>query len=206
MTKKAWGSAVRNREELFELKRQAVLHTAARMIQRRGYEQTSLADIADELSIGKTTIFYYFQSKAEIVRELLRIGVEVFLDPAVHPEDYPQVPGLNGAQRMERFLRRCVRNLCIDTGGCLLTTPREVLDSDTRAQFHIRSRAVDDMGRAILRDGIADGSIGACDVPTTYAMIGGALRHIPTLHESHKNSAAELADSAVYLLMRGLQL
>lgn len=204
MAKKAWGSVVQDREEQFELKRQAVLHTAAAMIQHRGYQQTSLADIAEALNIGKTTIFYYFGSKAEIVRELLRIGADAFIDPTIHPEDYPEVPGLSGAQRMERFLRRCVRTLCSDTGGCLLTVPREVLDPDTRAEFQARGRAVDDIGKAILRDGIADGSIGACDVSATYAMIGGALRHIPTLYDSGKSSPEELTNGVVRLLMRGL--
>jgi hypothetical protein len=32
LNKRAWGSAVQNREEIFDLKRTAVLNTAARLI------------------------------------------------------------------------------------------------------------------------------------------------------------------------------
>ena len=205
MARKAWGAAVQNREELFELKRQAVLRTAAVMIRRRGYETLSLGGIADELQISKPTVYYYFRNKSEIVLEILRLAVDEMLDGENYPEDDPNAPGLNGAQRLERFLRRCVRILGEDAGSCLLSMPREMLEPEIQAQFLAKGRPVDTMAEGILRSGIEDGSLTSCDTSATYLMIAGALRYIPTLHFDQKIPIASLANSLVHLLMGGLR-
>jgi AcrR family transcriptional regulator len=205
MARKAWGTGVQNREEQTELKRQAVLRTTASMIRRLGYDKVTLSDVADELNISKPTIYYYFRSKTEILRELLEMAVDTFLDPFDHPEDYPRAGGLTGAQQMARFLRRCARSLDSDIGSCLLTLPRELLDEETRAQFRQKARPVDDMGRAILKDGVEDGSIAPCDVPATYQIMTGALHHIPAMHFDQGISIELLSEIYVALLMRGIE-
>jgi len=205
MARRAWGEAVQNREEQFELKRQAVLRTAAVMIRKRGFERLSLGDIADELQVSKPTVYYYFRNKEEILREILQLAVDQFLDATDHPEDFPDLPQLSGAARLERFLRRCVRILGEEIGSCLLSTPREVLDEDTRRQFEEKGHPIDELVEGIIRDGARDGSLKPCDVPATYLMIVGSLRFIPTLHFDQQYSTALLADSLVNLLMIGLR-
>lgn len=205
MSSNPWGATVPTQREQFEIKRQAILCTAARMIRLRGYEQTLLGDVADELKISKPTVYYYFRNKGEIVRELLETGVNAFLDPNDHPEDFPEVGGLTGADRLERFLRRSVRGLCVETGSCLMTTPREILDAETRQLFHVKQRPVDNMGCDILRSGIADGSIADCDVPSIYLMIIGAMRHIPFMHFERGVPVKFLADTLVQMVMSGLR-
>src|ERR1700761_3069940 len=104
MARRRWGEAVPNREEQFELKRAAVLRTAARLIRRRGYENVSLGDIADELHIAKPTVYYYFKNKDEVVRALLALALAAFFDQTEHPEDDPRAPGLTGAPQLERLV------------------------------------------------------------------------------------------------------
>jgi AcrR family transcriptional regulator len=205
MARKAWGTGVQNREEQSELKRLAVLRTTASMIRRLGYDKVTLSDVADELNIAKPTIYYYFRSRTEILRELLQMAVDTFLDPLDHPEDYPRLGGLTGAQQMARFLRRCARSLDSDIGSCLLTLPREVLDEETRAQFRQKVHPVDGMGRAILKEGVEDGSIVSCDVPATYLIMTGALRHIPTMHFDQGIPIESLTETYVALLLRGIE-
>jgi AcrR family transcriptional regulator len=200
-----WGAVVPSFREQFQLKRQVILRTAAHLIRLRGYEQTSLSDIADELKIAKPTVYHYFRSKGEIVRELLEIGVGRFSDPAIHPEDFPDAPGLSGAEKLERFLRRCVRTLCIETGGCLMTTPPEVLDAESRHQYDLHCRPIDNMGQEIIRSGIADGSFIPCDVPSVYLLIAGAFRYVPKLHFERGVPIASVADSVVQMVMGGLR-
>src|SRR5688572_16232067 len=78
--KRAWGDAIQNRDEQFEMKRQVVLRTAARTYSKRGFYETTLTDIADELNISKPTLYYYFKSKDEILFECHRIGIEAITD------------------------------------------------------------------------------------------------------------------------------
>jgi AcrR family transcriptional regulator len=190
---------------LFEQKRQAVLHTAARLFRRHGYERMSLTDVAEVLHISSATVYYYFSNKNEIFREILEAGVGAFLNPGEHPEDYPAADiGLSGAERLERFLRRCARTICTDFGSCLLTTLREALDPDIQSDFHAKSREADDLGREILRQGIEDGTLVACEVHPTYLMIIGALRFISALHFDQGVTVQTISDSLVNMTMRGL--
>jgi AcrR family transcriptional regulator len=54
--------------------RQAVLDAAARLFARRGYAGTNLSDIAAEAGIKTGSLYYHFDSKDELVGEVLRFG------------------------------------------------------------------------------------------------------------------------------------
>lgn len=61
--------------------RRAILDTAARMFRQDGYAATSLRDIAAACGIRAASLYHHFESKDQIVAEVLRIGVEqVFED------------------------------------------------------------------------------------------------------------------------------
>jgi AcrR family transcriptional regulator len=55
-----------------EALRRTVLQAAAKLFAQRGFGGTNLQDIADSLGISRPTLYYYFQSKEEILSSLLR--------------------------------------------------------------------------------------------------------------------------------------
>jgi AcrR family transcriptional regulator len=201
LSKRAWGAAVQNREEIFDLKRTAVLNTAARLVKTRGYENVSLVDIADELHIAKPTLYHYFKSKGELVRELFAIATGAFLDPAQNPEDYPVINGLSGAEQLERFIRRAARIVVEDIGSSLVTLP---VRGDELNALQPDGQRVRRMAEKILGTGIEDGSIVACDIETTYQFLLGALRHLPVWFAGSNRSFADVSDALVDLVMRGI--
>jgi AcrR family transcriptional regulator len=194
LAKRAWGTAVQNREEQFDLKRAAVLNTAARPIKERGYENVSLADIADELHIAKPTLYHYFNSKRDLVRELFALAIGQFLDPADHPEDHPFALGLNGAQKLERYIRRAARIVVDDIGSSLVTLPAS---SPETGAAQPNSQAVQVMAVKIIRSGIADGSLSPCDVEANYHFIVGTLRHLPFWFAGGNRTLKDVSDTLV---------
>jgi AcrR family transcriptional regulator len=204
-SRRAWGDTLQKADEQFELKRRAILTTAAQIIRRRGYSQTSLADIAEALHVSKPTIYYYFRNKDEIILELLRTTVEIILDPEDHPEDYPNVPGLSGAERLERYLRRIVRMIADDLLGCLLTTPKEMLNPSTLHEYDVCAPRVERMGEGIIQDGIDDGSIAPCDPRATHLFIVGALSFLPNWRHPEAYPGDALADLFVNFAMQGMR-
>jgi AcrR family transcriptional regulator len=204
-SKRAWGNTLQKPDEQFELKRGAILRSAAQIIRRRGYSQTSLADIADDLHVSKPTIYYYFRNKDEIILELLRTSVETILDPADHPEDYPNAPGLTGAERFERYLRRIVRLVADDMLGCLLTTPKEMLNPTTLHEYDVCAPMVEKMAEQIIRDGIEDGSIAPCDPRATHLFIVGALSFLPNWRHPEAYPGNTLANLFVEFAMQGMR-
>jgi AcrR family transcriptional regulator len=62
----------RNNERVVEPDtRQRILNAAAKLFSERGFDGTSVRDIATELGIANPSIYYHFKSKADILTELL---------------------------------------------------------------------------------------------------------------------------------------
>jgi len=205
MTKRAWGAAIQNREEKFELKRRAVLLSAARIMRRTGFGALSLGDIAVDLNVAKPTIYYYFRNKEEIVRELMEIAVVAFQDPSEFPADFPDEAGLTGEQQFERFVRRAVRITNDGAGACLITVYPSQLAPELRRDLDAIGRPISDWCVRILRTGIADGSIRPCDPFTIYGFMIYGLRGIPMLVEAGGGTSEEIADKVVSLLAHGIR-
>jgi AcrR family transcriptional regulator len=203
MTKRAWGATIQNREEKFELKRRAVLQSAARLIRRMGYDPLSLGDIAVDLHVAKPTIYYYFKNKEEIVRELMILSVATFLDGADHPEDYPDVPGLTGAQAFERFIRRAVRVTANDIGASLFVLYPNQLPSAMQRELDEIGRPIVNWAERVIRHGMADGSLRDCDPIVAYNFAMNGLRVVPILMDLHRGTPEALADAVIDLLMNG---
>src|SRR5260221_457584 len=50
-----------------EVRRDEIMKRAARLFEKKGYSQTSVGDIAQEVGMSKPTIYHYFHSKEEIL-------------------------------------------------------------------------------------------------------------------------------------------
>ena len=71
MSVEQWTDVVESREEQRKKKRQAVIEAGAALFVEKGFEGTSLDDIASKLGITKRTIYYYVQSKDDILMEVM---------------------------------------------------------------------------------------------------------------------------------------
>ncbi|CAM5676147.1 TetR family transcriptional regulator [Mycolicibacterium aubagnense] len=54
-----------------EQTRDEVLRTARRLFAERGYDGTSLQQIADAMSVTKANVYYYFRTKEVLLQALL---------------------------------------------------------------------------------------------------------------------------------------
>jgi len=61
------GSDRRTRKR--EARREQVYETAMRLFVERGYDNTTMEDIADEADVARTTVFNYFERKSALVQE-----------------------------------------------------------------------------------------------------------------------------------------
>lgn len=58
-------------------KKQSIYETAAKLFGEKGFEGTSLDEVAEKAGVAKGTIFYHFQSKEELFSALIKEGIEV---------------------------------------------------------------------------------------------------------------------------------
>jgi AcrR family transcriptional regulator len=65
--------------------RQEILRTAARLFQQRGYDATSMNDVAAALKLSKGGLYHHFQSKDEILYEIMNHAMEITQERVVNP-------------------------------------------------------------------------------------------------------------------------
>jgi TetR/AcrR family transcriptional regulator, cholesterol catabolism regulator len=65
--------------------RQEILRTAARLFQQRGYDATSMNDVAAALKLSKGGLYHHFQSKDEILFEIMNHAMEITQERVVAP-------------------------------------------------------------------------------------------------------------------------
>ena len=81
--------------------RQEILRTAARLFQQRGYDATSMNDVAAALKLSKGGLYHHFQSKDEILFEIMNHAMEITQERVLSP-----VRGIAGAEERLRALIR----------------------------------------------------------------------------------------------------
>jgi TetR/AcrR family transcriptional regulator, cholesterol catabolism regulator len=65
--------------------RQEILRTAARLFQQRGYDATSMNDVAAALRLSKGGLYHHFQSKDEILYEIMNHAMEITQERVLNP-------------------------------------------------------------------------------------------------------------------------
>ena len=65
--------------------RQEILRTAARLFQQRGYDATSMNDVAGALKLSKGGLYHHFQSKDEILFEIMNHAMDLTQERVVDP-------------------------------------------------------------------------------------------------------------------------
>ena len=65
--------------------RQEILRTAARLFQQRGYDATSMNDVAAALKLSKGGLYHHFQSKDEILFEIMDHAMQITEERVLNP-------------------------------------------------------------------------------------------------------------------------
>jgi|SRR5450432_1551959 TetR/AcrR family transcriptional regulator, cholesterol catabolism regulator len=65
--------------------RQEILRAAARLFQQQGYDGTSMNDIAEALNLSKGGLYHHFQSKEEILFNLMSHAMDITEQQVIAP-------------------------------------------------------------------------------------------------------------------------
>src|SRR5262249_36797085 len=65
--------------------RQEILRTSARLFQQQGYDGTSMNDVASALKLSKGGLYHHFQSKDEILFELMNHAMDITEERVIAP-------------------------------------------------------------------------------------------------------------------------
>lgn len=184
------------------LKREAVIHAAARAFNERGYHNTSLDDIAAALEVTKPTIYYYVENKEQLLFACFCAGlapIRAAFDDARASDEPARV-------RLRSVLLRYAQAIASEFGWCMVRAEDQDLSAQMRAHVKSLKSEIDQGIRRLLREGINDGSIGACDPKMTAFALAGALNWIAHWYRDNQpQSAPQIANAFVALFESGLR-
>ena len=194
--------AVRHRRPRdHDLKRDAVVRAAAQEFNARGYHNTSLDDIATALGVTKPTVYYYVANKEQLLFECFREGLQRIREVviAVERSDRP------ARERLNTVLRGYATAVASEYGWCMVRAHEHDLGSELGRQINVLKSEIDLGLRRLLREGVADGSIGPCDPKIAAFAMAGALNWIAHWYrEDQALTAAEVGDAFVAFFDNGL--
>ena len=184
------------------LKREAVIHAAARAFNERGYHNTSLDDIAAYLEVTKPTIYYYVENKEQLLFACFCAG----LAPIRAAFDDARASDLPARARLRNVLLRYAQAIASEFGWCMVRAEDQDLSAQMRAHVKSLKSEIDQGIRGLLSEGISDGSIAACDAKMTAFALAGALNWIAHWYrEGQSQSPEQVASAFVALFESGLR-
>lgn len=160
----ASGEALNPRKELV---REELITKAAEVFEKRGFAQTRIGDIAQELSLGRSSLYHYFRSKEEILAALVE---EHTIDAAADLERLVANAALSATERLRVALSNSIMKRL--AGGARIRVLDQLeaeMPPELKQAFNRARRRVLDLYTKLIEEGIGTGELRAID-PRTAAL------------------------------------
>lgn len=182
-------------------KREAVLRTAARLFNEKGFHATSLDEVAERLNVTKPTLYYYVKNKDEILFGCVHAGLELVRAGIAEAAE-------SGGSALER-LRACMRAYAAvvtsEFGMCVIRVGEEPLPAEGRRELRALKAQIDHEFRRLVEQGVADGSIAPCDPKLAAFTLAGAISWIGRWYQPGGDLGPDdVAEACIALLFNGI--
>lgn len=195
-------SPTTTRKQLME---NEVLEHATRLFAERGFNGTSLQDVATSMGLKRPALYYYFKSKEELLDRLIDRAVT---DPANQLRAIAAEANLDPSERLQAITRAIVTFTLTNTDLFLLLVKSESeLSPPARERFDESRREATAIVTSVIEEGIASGAFRPVDARIAAFTVYGisnwaAWWYRPDGHDSLESVADQLADIALAGLQR----
>ncbi|NUW46169.1 TetR/AcrR family transcriptional regulator [Nonomuraea rhodomycinica] len=141
----------------------AVLRAAVELFNRKGYDATSMGDLAKELGLTKPAIYHHVTGKEQLLGQALDDALDELT--AVVTEAFREQTGRSAYERLREVVRRSVEVLVAHQPSVTLLL-RVRGNSEVELAALERRRWLDDRLAALVTDAVAEGAL-RDDVPAT---------------------------------------
>jgi len=189
--------------ERYDRRRAQVVLDAARVFARRGYDQTSVPELAEELGIAAGSLYHYFGSK----EQLLIAICDQLMDPLL---DEARTLLADDTRRPEEHLRALVRVWVahvVAHADHMLVFQQErhaIAHGDQWRGVREDRKQFEKLVESVVERAHADGSAAIEDPRLTLAALLGMVNHTAQWYRPRgRLSAREIADGYVDLVLGG---
>jgi AcrR family transcriptional regulator len=180
----------------------AVLRAAIDLFNRKGYDATSIGDVAEELGVTKSAVYHHVPSKEHLLSEALDealAGLEAAVDEAVATED-------SAYERLRGVVRRSVEVL-VDHQPAVTLLLRVHGNTETENVALRRRRRIDARLATLVGQAAAEGALRAdVDPDLVSRLLFGMINSLVEWYRPEGPfEATDLADAITTLAFDGLQ-
>jgi TetR/AcrR family transcriptional regulator, cholesterol catabolism regulator len=185
-------------DETSKNKRDEILDEAAKLFKRKGFNGTSMQDIAAEVGILKGSIYYYFKSKNELFQDVLNKGIS----PVLKKADYIMGKQISPHDKLRELIKSHISYILNNNYSLVIFFQEKEKISENQTKEYVESRnRYENMFRSVLEEGIQKGVFPKVDIPlTVFAIMGMCNWIIQWYNPNGPKSQEEITDHMVYLI------
>lgn len=179
-----------------------IRQAAASLFRTRGFNGTSMADLAAEVGVTKSSLYHHFPSKQALLSEILELTMER-VTPQVQEVAESAAPA---AERLHRVLVLHTTAALIDMNyvACFIEEGRYLAPEYMEAHLAKRDR-YERFFRQILEDGIASGEFLPHDARiSAMALLGMCNAAVKWFRPDGDRTPDEIAQQFADLAVRGI--
>jgi AcrR family transcriptional regulator len=160
-----------NREEQNRMKQEAFYKTGTWFFNKKGFNGTSLDEIAEHLNVSKGAFYYHIKNKEDLLfacyTRSLDITEQIYEQAATSPE--------TGMEKIAASCRRIFLVQNSEHGPLIRYNTITALPMDRRKKILKRTDHVNELFGKFLETGVADGSVRPVSIFVAQQMIAGAI-------------------------------
>ena len=189
-------------ETVTDSKREEIIEAAARLFMQRGYEATSVRDLARAAGVSQATLYYYIGSKPQVLVALHNSYIDGLLQrlSAVLRADWP------AAAKLRDFISITMDSLEHNrTRMAAFMRERRSLSPEAAAEIQVKWDQVDRILEQILQEGIESGAFRRAPVKSArLAVLGMIAWGVEWLDINGPCTAQQFAADFTDLVLHGL--
>ena len=182
-------------------RRHEIFRASVKLFLKKGFQETSMREIAQEAGIGKSTLYDYFPTKDDI----LVWGMEdEIVDLTAAAREIAASP-LPAIERLRKAMKIHVEALAASKEFYLrLSFEVQRLGLEAQKRIQIRRHAYQDLIRKLVDEGIQEGSFRAVDSLSVARML--IMAATPTIFTSRPTGTPQqMLDTALDVIFKGIQ-
>jgi AcrR family transcriptional regulator len=162
------------KNQKYKAQQNEILETARELFWHKGYDGTSLKDIASSCGFETSNVYYYYKNKEEILYETLRIELDKLVDDTKQLEEDSLK---NPVERLKAFIDTEVKKHLGEhrLQGMLTDSELSHLSAKHKRKIVELRNKHDDILSRIISDGITQGYFRDIDVKLTVYTISSAI-------------------------------
>lgn len=185
------------------LREEQLISIAAELFARKGYEGTSLRDIADTAGITKAALYYWFPEKEALFQRVVAGRLVALVERVTAAVDAAKTP----IERIRAFLLCSAEQIDTDRSGWISSSNTfwSNFDPEQRRAVVPERDRFERLLRQCVTEAVKDGSLRPVDPALATRLLLSGLNYLPRWHKpSGRLTAVQVMEQYLDMALGGL--